>query len=82
MEAVYQLPSALEDIVTQRSVEAIGYQYGHTDAFAERQPGVTLEENHVDGLSITYSHQRSQHIWTYAYGSSELRPYFSCPCST
>ena len=42
----------------------IGYQYGTTDAFQGRQPGVTLEENYVDGLSITYGSQPRQHIWT------------------
>ena len=33
---------------------AIGYQYGNPDAFSQRDSGVTVDQNYVDGLSITY----------------------------
>ena len=63
---------------------AIGYQYGHTDAFNIEFPGVTLEDNYVDGLSITYGHQPRQHIWTYASAAFEGQldsQESNCPCS-
>ena len=63
---------------------AIGYQYGTTDAFSARQSGITLEENYVDGLSVTYGRQPRQHIWTYASGVVEgqnMHFAANCPCS-
>ena len=61
---------------------AIGYQYGHTDAFAVGASQVTLEGTYVDGLSITYGRQPRRHIWTYASAPFESRPHGSnCPCS-
>ena len=52
---------------------ALGYQYGSTDAFHE--PNRSIDQNPVDGLSITYGSPR-QHIWTFAAGMSErdVRP--------
>ena len=63
---------------------AIGYQYGHTDAFAV--PGSpTINNVYVEGFSITYRMPR-QHIWTYAAAASEV-PLISytasnCPCAS
>ena len=31
--------------------KAIGYQYGNPDAFAQRDSGVTVDQNYVDGLT-------------------------------
>ena len=67
---------------------AIGYQHGSTDGFLESM-GQTIDEIHVDGLSITYGMPR-QHIWTYAAGLSEVPIIGSrglyvdsnCPCSS
>ena len=63
---------------------AIGYQYGHTDAFAYRYNGETIDQNYVDGLSVTYGSPR-QHLWTFAAGVREgLEPFlqrYNCPCS-
>ena len=59
---------------------AIGYQYGHTDAFAPRSKNIN--QAYVDGLSITYGSPR-KHIWTYAAAVREgLSTYISsnCPC--
>ena len=64
---------------------AIGYQYGHPDAFAIRLNGETIDQNYVDGLSITYGSPR-QHLWTFAAAVREGDvPYESinhCPCSS
>ena len=43
--------------------KAIGYQYGHTDAFAGLHGNI--DQVYVDGLSITHGTPR-QHLWTYA----------------
>ena len=56
---------------------AIGYQYGHPDAFAEGKYG--------EGLIITYG-MPHQHIWAYAAGVREGPgpngyTYSNCPCS-
>ena len=62
-----------------------GYQVGSTDAFAfgERNPAnPTLEQNYVDGVSLTHGHPR-QHIWTFAAALDEVGtdPGDSCPCT-
>ena len=62
---------------------AIGYQYGNPDAFAQRDSGVTVDQNYADGLSITYGSPR-QHLWTFAAAVREGDRDNSqnhCPCS-
>ena len=62
---------------------AIGYQYGHPDAFSQRSSGVTIDQNYVDGLSLTYGSPH-QHLWTFAAGAREFEAYnqiYNCPCS-
>ena len=60
---------------------ALGYQFGHTDVFYNRQ--VDIDSDYVDGLSITHGRPRT-HIWTFAAGLSQnLIPgmeHFACPC--
>ena len=60
---------------------ALGYQFGHTDVFYNRQ--VDIDSDYVDGLSITHGTPRT-HIWTFAAGLSQnLIPgmeHFACPC--
>ena len=59
---------------------ARGYQKGDTLAF---QGGSgTIDVAYVSGLSITYSSNPRQHIWTFASGRGE-RYYskYSCPCT-
>ena len=60
---------------------ALGYQFGHTDVFYNRQ--VDIDSDYVDGLSITHGTPRT-HIWTFAAGLSQnLIPgmeLFACPC--
>ena len=62
---------------------AIGYQYGSPDVFSTRSSGLTIEQNYVDGLSITHGSHR-QHLWTFVAGQSEgvVPSAFNCPCST
>ena len=63
---------------------AIGYQYGDPDAFSQRESDVTVDQNYVDGLSITYGSPQ-QHIWTFAAavreGDTPVDSIFHCPCS-
>ena len=61
---------------------AIGYQYGHTDAFAGNRRNINRV--YVDGLSITYGSPR-QHLWTYAAAVREGPSSYTgsnCPCSS
>ena len=63
---------------------ATGYQKGDTFAFyGEHAFGATIEQTYVSGLSITYSSNPRQHIWTFASGRGErFDDAFNCPCST
>ena len=65
---------------------ARGYQKGDTFAFYGSHSAYsrTINEDYVDGLSITYSSNPRQHIWTFASGRGErLSSYdqLNCPCS-
>ena len=62
---------------------ARGYQKGYTWAFFPTyRYDSTIDEVYVSGLSITYSSNPRQHIWTYASGYSETYSTRSnCPCS-
>ena len=63
---------------------ARGYQKGDTIAFyGEGYDSDTIDEDYVSGLSITYSSNPRQHIWTFASGLGE-RTYqiYSCPCTS
>ena len=60
------------------------YQVGSTDAF-EVGVGVanlTIEQNYVDGISLTHGHPR-QHIWTFAAALDEVATFshLNCPCT-
>ena len=63
---------------------ARGYQKGWTYAFygTPFYYRRTIDQDYVSGLSITYSSNPRQHIWTYASGSGERRNnQYNCPCS-
>ena len=63
---------------------ARGYQKGDTLAFygAAYSPEWTIDRDHVSGLSITYSSNPRQHIWTFASGRGEkYNDPWNCPCS-
>ena len=63
---------------------ARGYQKGDTVAFYGSQPyyNQNIDQSYVSGLSITYSSNPRQHIWTFAVGRGEMynNPW-NCPCS-
>ena len=64
---------------------ARGYQKGYTLAFYGSYPSFNftlIDESYVTGLSITYSSNPRQHIWTFASGFSERgSSVWNCPCS-
>ena len=63
---------------------ARGYQKGDTLAFYGSQPSINriIDEDYVSGLSIAYSSNPRQHIWTFATGHGERdSSQFNCPCS-
>ena len=65
---------------------ARGYQKGNTVAFhgSRLKPRFkrTIDESYASGLSITYSSNPRQHIWTFASGRGERdNSRFNCPCS-
>ena len=47
---------------------ALGYQYGHTDAFSTGNS--SIDSHYVEGLSVTHGTPRN-HIWTFAAGGSQ-----------
>ena len=63
---------------------ARGYQKGHTYAFygGHHWYRRTIDQDYVSGLSITYSSNPRQHIFTFAAGKGERerRPW-NCPCT-
>ena len=63
---------------------ARGYQKGDTVAFYGSQSAYkrTIDEDYVEGLSITYNSNPRQHIWTFASGRGERNTNpWNCPCS-
>ena len=61
---------------------ARGYQKGDTVTFYGPLFSKTIDNDYVDGLSITYSSNPRQHIWTYASGRGErFDDPNNCPCS-
>ena len=63
---------------------AKGYQKGDTFAFYGTYPNYdrSIDEDYVPGLSITYSSNPRQHIWTFASGGGKkFINRFNCPCT-
>ena len=60
---------------------ARGYQKGSTAGFYGVHFSRTIDQDYVAGLSITYSRNPCQHIWTYASGWDEVDDTFACPCT-
>ena len=65
----------------------IGYQQGSTDAFwaYKRNRHLTIDDNYVDGISLTHGHNPRKHIWTFAASLHEVIPVsyrqYLCPCT-
>ena len=61
----------------------IGYQQGAPDAF-RRNRHLTIENNYVDGISLTHGRNPRKHIWTFAVALHEVITYAQeslCPCT-
>ena len=61
----------------------IAYQYASPDSFKdEDRSGTTINDNYVDGISLTYGSPRA-HIWTFAAAVDEFsgHAHYSCPCT-
>ena len=62
---------------------ARGYQKGDALGFHGVPYSRTIDQDYVAGLSITYSSNPRQHIWTFANGRGErVNQTYSCPCTT
>lgn len=62
-----------------------GYQYGVPRAFVSYNfnSSITIDDNYVDGASITYGSNPRKHIWTYANGEGEHSGgEDTCPCNS
>ena len=62
----------------------IGYQYYTVDAFLayHRNHRVTIDDNYVDGVSLTHGQRPRKHIWTFAAAGNEVSSnWFVCPCT-
>ena len=62
-----------------------GYQYGSPVAFFSYavDSNLTIDDNYVDGVSITYGSAPRKHLWTYtAAPRDDIMQYsnFDCPC--
>ena len=62
-----------------------GYQYGATVSFYSYQvnTSLTIDDNYVDGVSITYGSVPRKHLWTYAAAPRDTIMYsglYDCPC--
>ena len=55
----------------------IAYQFASPDAFGRRGDAITIDENYMDGVSLTHGNPR-HHIWTFAAATDELGS--ACPC--
>ena len=61
----------------------LGYAYTTVDGFALRPDNVALDDNYVDGVSITHGSPPRSHVWTFVAGNNEYsNSRFSCPCNT
>jgi hypothetical protein len=56
------------------------YQVGSTDAFSRPGSSPTIDNNYVDGISITHRNSPRQHIWTFAAGANRQPQPYTCPC--
>lgn len=64
----------------------IGYQQKSPDAFGNYygNRALTIDDNYVDGISLTHGRHPRHHIWTFAAALHEVTnpyPQFICPCT-
>ena len=66
----------------------IGYQYRSPDSFPPNLEGgylynPNIDNNYVDGVSITYDSNPRKHEWTLGMGLFDYSTcVFCCPCNT
>ena len=64
----------------------IGYQDKTTDAFWPyiRNPALTIDNNYIEGVSLTHGSKPRKHIWSFAAAIDEIQSISSnkCPCIT
>ena len=88
-DAIYHTCSSANFSTNGKSYQRVcgrarGYQKGDTLVFygAQPSPHWTIDRDYVSGLSITYSSNPRQHIWTFASGRGEkYNNPWNCPCS-
>jgi len=52
-------------------VTVVARQYSSTDAFSTVSPSTDIEDNYVDGVSVTHGASGSrEHVWSYAVAQS------------
>lgn len=75
---------SFETVISYNSVcgKIIGYQKGSTEAF-HRSSSPTIDQNYVDGVSLTHGTQSRTHIWTFVAALSEgdSEKQHACSCS-
>ena len=64
----------------------IGYQQKTPDAFYPyyRNRGLTIDQNYVDGISLTHGQHPRKHIWTFVAALHEYTQsyhFYVCPCT-
>ena len=64
----------------------IGYQQKTPDAFWPyyNNRGLTIDDQYVDGISLTHGHNPRKHIWTFVAAVHEVitsHPHNICPCT-
>ena len=62
----------------------IAYEYGSPDAFNPyyNNRGITVDDQYVDGVSLTHGQTPRKHIWTFPAAVDEIRSdYNVCPCT-
>ena len=64
----------------------IGYQQKSPDAFVRyyNNRRLTIDDQYVDGISLTHGHNPRKHIWTFAaalHEVSTIHPQTLCPCT-
>ena len=62
----------------------IGYQYATVDAFLAyySNRAIKIDNQYVDGVSLTHGQTPRKHIWTFAAANDETRSsQYECPCT-
>ena len=59
----------------------IAYQFNSPDAFfSTLNRHLTIDQNYVDGISLTHGHNPRKHIWTFAAALDEVGTHPNCNC--